>query len=231
MILIGMYDSPFVRRVAVSMNLLGVPFEHRNWSVGKDFELIRQFNPLARVPVLVQADGEPLIDSSAILEFLDELAGTQRALVPVSGKERREALKAVAIALGAADKGLQQLHEIVFKPEAKRHEPWMDRCRHQMHGALAELDRLAQGRPGRWMVGECLTQADITVTCVYTFLCDALNVSQSWLIYPGLSALSSRCEALPAFSRVKAKFHPPTPSGSTTPSEMSEHAVGLVRGA
>ena len=39
MILIGMFDSPFVRRVAVSMTLLEIPFEHRNWSVGKDFEL------------------------------------------------------------------------------------------------------------------------------------------------------------------------------------------------
>ena len=61
MILIGMFDSPFVRRVAVSMNLLGVPFEHRNWSVGKDFELIRQFNPLGRVPALVQTDGDTLV--------------------------------------------------------------------------------------------------------------------------------------------------------------------------
>jgi len=63
LILIGMFDSPFVRRVAVSMNLLGIAFEHRNWSVGKDFELIRQFNPLGRVPTLVQPDGEALIES------------------------------------------------------------------------------------------------------------------------------------------------------------------------
>jgi glutathione S-transferase len=82
MVLIGMFDSPFVRRVAVSMNLLGVLFEHRDWSIGKDFELIRQFNPLGRVPVLVQADGDTLIESSAILDFLDESAGPERALLP-----------------------------------------------------------------------------------------------------------------------------------------------------
>ena len=82
MILIGMFDSPFVRRVAVSMNLLELPFEHRNWSVGKDFELIRQFNPLGRVPALVLADGESLIDSAAILDFLDDLVGPERALLP-----------------------------------------------------------------------------------------------------------------------------------------------------
>ena len=72
MILIGMFDSPFVRRVAVSMNLLAIPFEHRNWSVGKDFELIRQFNPLGRTPTLVQTDGEAIIESAAILDLLDE---------------------------------------------------------------------------------------------------------------------------------------------------------------
>ena len=105
MILIGMFDSPFVRRVAVSMNLLQVPFDHRNWSVGKDFELIRQFNPLGRVPALVQTDGDTLIESSAILDFLDEQAGPERALMPRSGELRREALRVIAIALGGAEKG------------------------------------------------------------------------------------------------------------------------------
>jgi glutathione S-transferase len=218
MILIGMFDSPFVRRVAVSMNLLEMPFEHRNWSVGKDFELIRQFNPLGRVPALVQADGESLIDSTAILDYLDDAAGPERSLLPRSGRQRREVLRVVAIALGAAEKGLQQLHEILFKPETKRHEPWMDRCRQQMHGALGELDRLAQIRSGAWMVANRLTQADITATCVYTYLCDALGLSEPWLVYPGLSALASRCEALPAFAQVRMRFDPPTPYPEPTPS-------------
>ena len=219
MILIGMFDSPFVRRVAVSMNLLELPFEHRNWSVGKDFELIRQFNPLGRVPALVLADGESLIDSAAILDFLDDLVGPERALLPRSGKARRDALKAVATALGAGEKGLHQLFEIVFKPEAKRHEPWMDRCRHQMHGALGELDRLAHVRTGEWMAGNRLTQADIAATCVYTYLCDALGLSESWLVYPALSALVARCEAMPAFAQARLKFDPPMPYGHPKPSQ------------
>ena len=64
MILIGMFDSPFVRRVAVSMTLLDIRFEHRNWSVGKDFELIRQFNPLGPCAGPGASDGESLIDST-----------------------------------------------------------------------------------------------------------------------------------------------------------------------
>jgi glutathione S-transferase len=219
MILIGMFDSPFVRRVAVSMSLLEMPFEHRNWSVGKDFELIRQFNPIGRVPVLVLADGESLIDSAAILDFLDDLAGPDRALLPPTGKERRDALKAVSIALGAAEKGLHQLYETVFKPDSKRHEPWMDRCCAQMHGALTELDRLVQARAGDWLIGGRLTQADVTATCVYTYLCDALGLRESWRVYPRLSALASRCEALPAFAKSRLNFDPPAPEALST-SEM-----------
>ena len=214
MILIGMFDSPFVRRVAVSLRLLEVPFEHRNWSADRDFELIRQFNPLGRVPALVQPDGETLIDSSAILDFLDDSAGPERALLPASGLERRRALHIIALALGAADKGVALLEETLFLPQAKSYEPRIDRFRSQMHGALAEIDRLAQMQVGEWMVAGRMTQADITVTCVFGFLCDALQLGQSWVLYPGLTALSARCEALAAFRELRAKF---TPSESALP--------------
>ena len=105
MILIGMFDSPFVRRVAVTLNLLEIPYEHRNWSVGKDFELIRRYNPLGRVPTLVLDDGEPLIESAAILDCLDDLVGPERALLPLTGAPRRAALRVMAVATGAADGG------------------------------------------------------------------------------------------------------------------------------
>jgi glutathione S-transferase len=218
MILIGMLDSPFVRRVAVSLNLLQMPFEHRNWSVGKDFELIRQFNPLVRVPALVLPDGEALIDSNAILDFLDESAGPERALLPRSGRPRRDALRIAAIALGAAEKGVLQLYEAAFKPEDKRYEPWMERCRAQMHSALAELDRVSQGRADEWLIGGRMTQADVTATCVFTFLHDALELGRSWVVYPGLAALSARCEALPAFIAVRAKYRPP--NDPSNPSDL-----------
>jgi glutathione S-transferase len=208
MILIGMFDSPFVRRVAVSLRLLEVPFEHRNWSAYRDFELIRQFNPLGRVPALVLPDGEALVDSNAILDFLDDSAGPGRALLPRSGVERRRALHIIALALGAADKGILLLEDTLFRPRAKSYEPRIDRFRSQMHGALAEIDRLAQMQIDEWMVAGRMTQADITLTCVFGFLCDALQLGQSWVLYPGLTALSARCEGLPAFRELRAKFTP-----------------------
>jgi glutathione S-transferase len=209
MILIGMFDSPFVRRVAVSMNLLQMPFEHRNWSVGKDFELIRQFNPLGRVPALVLTDGDTLIESATILDFLDETAGPERSLLPRSGEPRREALRIVAIAVGGAEKGVLQVYETAFRPPEKRYRPWVERCHTQTHAALAELDRLCQVRGGEWLIGNRITQADITASCAYTFLSDALDINRDAVMYPALSALAGRCEALPEFRSVKADWFAP----------------------
>ena len=209
MILIGMFDSPFVRRVAVSMNLLGVAFEHRDWSIGKDFELIRQFNPLGRVPALVLADGDTLIESSAILDFLDEGAGAERALLPRGGEMRREVLRIIAIAIGAAEKGVTQVYESAFRPPEKRYRPWLERCHTQMHAALAELDRLCQVRAGEWLVRESISQADITATCAYTFLSDALGINRDTVVYPALAKIAARCEALPEFRSVRAEWFAP----------------------
>ena len=82
MILVGQYDSPFVRRVAVSLRVLGFDYEHDTRSVFGDFEAMRQVNPLGRIPSLVLDGGEVLIDSAAILDWLDETVGPDRALLP-----------------------------------------------------------------------------------------------------------------------------------------------------
>jgi glutathione S-transferase len=210
MLLIGMYDSPYVRRVAISMKLCGIAFEHADWSVGADFERIRQHNPLVRVPTLVLDDGEVLLDSAALLDYLDELVGPQRALLPRVGRERRTALKLMAVAMGAADKAREQVYERAFRQPERRHEPWLARCRTQMHGALSQLEHHASARgSGRWLVGERLTQADITVVCGFTFLTEALGLSAQAAPYPGLRALSARCEALPEFESSYGAASPP----------------------
>src|SRR4051794_18623024 len=85
MILVGQYDSPYVRRVAISLRVLDFAYEHDTRSVFGDFDSMRQTNPLGRIPSLVLASGETLIDSAAILDWLDEQVGPERALVPRSG--------------------------------------------------------------------------------------------------------------------------------------------------
>ncbi len=210
MLLIGMFDSPFVRRVAITMKLMELPFEHANWSIGRDFDRIREYNPLGRVPALVTDEGEKLLESGAILDYLEERAGPDRALLPRSGPERRQALRLMALATGAADKGAIQVYERVFRPEEKRHQAWTDRCRVQMSGSLAAIDRyLGERGVSQWLVGKRMTQADITVVCVFTFLNDALRVASDAVMFQSLAILAARCESLPVFQETRVPFHAP----------------------
>ena len=212
-LLIGMYDSPFVRRVAISLDLLGMPFEHRNWSVGKDFDRIREYSPLGRVPVLVPADGEPLTESAMILEHLDDLVGPERALMPPPGADRRAALRLLAFATGAAEKAIQIVGERVFRPEHLRHAPYVERCRAQMHGALGELDKACAAVADReWLVSDRVGTTDITVACFATYAREA--VPEPLDAVPALRARVDRCEALPVFRRYYAPFFQPDASGT-----------------
>ncbi len=205
-----MFDSPYVRRVVIAMTLLGLEFEHRNWSVGKDFDRIREYSPIGRVPALVLDSGEVLAESALILDYLDSLAGPQRALLPAEGDARRQSLRLIGLATGAVDKGITMVMERVFRPEEKRHAPWTDRCRVQAQGALAELEKHCIQRNGQWLVGDAMTLADITVGCNGTYLREAVPLDLS--VHPHLQAHVDRCEALPVFRQFHLPFDPPTPA-------------------
>ena len=111
MILIGQYDSPFVRRVAIALTLYPLPFEHNPWSVFGDMQKVQAYNPLVRVPALVLDDGAVLIESHCILDYLDGLVGVERALFPATGVARRDALKIAALATGMGDKAVSLFYE------------------------------------------------------------------------------------------------------------------------
>ncbi len=205
--LIGMFDSPYVRRVAISMQRLHLPFEHRNWSVGVDFDRIRQFSPLGRVPVLVLDDGTALVESAAILDAIDDLAGPSRALLPATGTLRREALRLMALAVASAEKAREVVHERMVRPSEKYHEQWVARCRDQMHGALGVLeDACARRGPSGWLVDDRLTQADVTVACMCTFLAESMAIFAEPGRYPRLQAHDAQCEALPEFRATYSKW-------------------------
>lgn len=194
--LIGQYNSPYVRRVAVSMHLLGVPFERAPVSTFREVDRMRAINPTLRIPALVLDDGTVLNDSTAILDGLDDEAGPDRALMPPHGSERRRCWQIVALAITASDKAKDIVYERGLRPAEKVHEPWIDRCRDQLETALAALDR---HEPHPWLLGPRLTQADITVACTLSFMRKALPEALPAGGYPNLERLSEACEALPAF--------------------------------
>src|SRR4030081_950894 len=114
MILIGQYDSPFTRRVAIALKLYGLASEPRPWSTFGDADKIAPFNPLRRVPTLVFEDGEVLIESTAILDYLDEVVGPSKAMIAENGPERRHALKICALATGLGDRAVSLVYERVL---------------------------------------------------------------------------------------------------------------------
>src|SRR5258708_6474314 len=120
------------------MRLYGIAYEHRPWSTFGDGDKVAGFNPLCRVPTLGLDDGEVLIESTAILDYLDELVGPAKALIPDSGRARREALKICAFGTGLGDKALSLFYERVLHKETS--ESWVDRCRTQVNAVLRALD-------------------------------------------------------------------------------------------
>lgn len=210
-ILIGMYDSSYTRRVAIALSLYGLPFEHRAWSVGRDFDRIRQYSPLGRAPTLVLEDGEVLTESAMMLDYLDHLVGPQRALLPASGVARRDALRLVALATGAVDKALLIVLERVFRPVEMHSEAWLARCRLQVDGALRALDISCNASAGYdWLVGDAMTHADIAVACFTTHVRESMPLDLA--PYPALRMHVDRCETLPVFRQHYASFNAPVPA-------------------
>ena len=207
MILIGQYDSPFVRRVGIAMRLYGIPFEHRPWSTFGDGEKVASFNPLRRVPTLVLDDGEVLIESGAILDYLDETVGPERALIPDRGDARRKALKIVALGTGLGDKAVSLFYERALHRETS--ETWTNRCRMQIGAALKALEADRGARASAYWFGDAMGHADIAVACALRFVSEAhpgvIDAAQN----PALAAHADRCEATKPFREIYQQFIPP----------------------
>jgi glutathione S-transferase len=207
MILIGQYDSPFVRRVAIAMRLYGLSFEHRPWSTFGDADKIAPYNPLRRVPTLVLDSGEALIESAMILEHLDELVGPEKAMIASRGPERYRHLRVCALATGLADKAVSLLYERVLRKEPSK--VWVERCQAQIGSVLEvlEKERAAVGTP--YWLGERIGHADIAAACALRFTSEAHPQLFSEVRYPMLALHASRCEALPEFREIVQPLAPP----------------------
>lgn len=207
MILRGQYDSPFVRRVAIALNLYGHSYEHRPWSAFGDAEVLGDHNPLRRVPALSLDDGECLFECAAILDHLDELAAPDSRLLATSGRARRSGLRTSALASGMCDKMISLIYERVFHPTVA--EDWVRRCLTQVLGALGALETECSVLQTPYWHGTAPGHADAAVACAIRFLHEAHAGIAAAGSRPFLTAHSERCEALAAFHSVVQPFAPP----------------------
>ena len=207
MILIGQYDSPFVRRVAIALRLYGLPFEHRPWSTFGDADKIAPFNPLRRVPTLVLDGGEALIESTAILDYLDELVGPEKAMIAEKGPERRRGLKICALAAGLGDKAVSLVYERVLRKDQLK--LWVERCEAQISGALDVLEAERAGIASPYWFGTRIGHADIMVGTAVRFASAAVPDLLELHAAPRVAAWCARLEALPVFIKTYLPFEAP----------------------
>lgn len=202
MVLIGMLDSPFVRRVAITMQVLGIDYQYRPLSIFESFEEFRSVHPLVKAPTLVCDDGEMLVDSTLIIDYLELLIGPEKSLMPNDASARRTALQQIGEALVAMEKVIQLVDEKTQRPADVQHEPWINRLEQQVISAagLMEASVEAAIESGNdWLSGTDPMQADITTAVAWDFIRRVASSTIRSTNHPYLIEYSERAEALPAF--------------------------------
>ena len=203
--LIGQYDSPFVRRVGIALRLYELPFTHQPWSTFADADKIRPYNPLHRVPTLVLDDGDVLIESHLILDYLDSLVPAARTMFPRSEPARHRAIQVSALATGIADKAVSLFYEKRMHRDVS--EVWVERCCSQVRAGYAALE--AQRGPTPYWFGDAIGHADIAVATMMQFVREAHANVIDLTQFSALAAHATRCEALPVFREIQQPFIPP----------------------
>lgn len=194
--LIGYLDSPFVRRVAVSARYLGIPYEHRELSIFRDFEEFRAINPLVKVPTLICDDGQTLVDSTLIIDYLESIAG--KSLMPADETDRVRALSIIGTSMVVMEKVAQLIYETRQRPAEVQYAPWIERLEQQLCGAL-ELLESSVGDGSCWVFGDAVTQADITAAIAWRFVQHVVPERMPPDRFPGQVVFSGRAEKLPEF--------------------------------
>ena len=198
--LVGQYDSPFLRRVAVTMHYYGIPYERDVLSVFRNADEVAEINPLIKVPILILPNGEKIFDSQMILDYLDEEAGTEKSLTPARSAERRAVLRAVTIGWGVAEKSVALSIDKNLHANAPSLQ-WRHRVRHQIKLALEWLENEASAE-GPWFFGEKLTQADITFAAAVDHVAFRHDRELNWDSHPRLKAIYHRAIDLDCFKAV-----------------------------
>ena len=209
--LVGMLDSPYVRRVAVCLDLLEVPFEHVALSVFSTFTQFQQINPVVKAPTLVCDDGGLLMDSALILQYVEDARGSPSPLWSRDAATRLLQFRAVAHASAACDKVVQLVYEMQLRPPEAQHEPWKKRVRGQLRAAFQALEAMTPGistgvDPAQ--LNHATIWSAIVWQCARSLLAGEIPAH----LHPKLDRLSLQFETLPVFRR-----YPPEGPGVPSP--------------
>lgn len=196
--LYGRYASPYVRRVAVTLTHLGLPYEQVVISSVTDPEGVRKINPLGKVPLLALDDGTDLVDSTAILDYVLGDMKPDANVLPAAGPARRDIVQLCAIATTVLEKTIYGIYETSKRPEEKYHLPVREDMHVQVRNGLGMLQTRAANE-GPWLNGTHMTLADITVASMWAFLQRVTPALADAQAFPALERLGAHCASLPIF--------------------------------
>jgi glutathione S-transferase len=194
-----MLDSPYVRRVAISLRFLRLPFAHEPVSVFRHFDHFASINPVVKAPTFVTDDGTVLMESSLILEHVERLAPEALRLAPMRIADHGRAQRIIGLALAACEKTVQIVYEHELRPQEKQHQPWLERVGGQLSAAYRLLEAEVGRADGGWLFGPRPLQADITTAVAWRFTREMLGDVVRPEDHPAIAKLSTRAESLPEF--------------------------------
>lgn len=201
--LYGSPTSPFVRKVRVFAAERGSPIRFVPEDPWQKTDLLLSLNPLGKVPVLICDDGRRVIDSLAIIDFLDQAGAPQGRMLASSGPERWDALHWHGIAHGLIDATVIRLLEtrrpakLQLASIMAREEARIDRILAFAEAHMVEIEPQREDSPGfaALMLGVALVYLDF-------------RYRSDWRTeHPQLAAFIERIGERPSF----VKTRPPSP--------------------
>ncbi len=200
MILRSTPASPFVRKVRITIALLGMAdkIAVQETDLNDPADSIRTQNPLGKIPALVLDDGTALYDSRVILDYLDHLAGGGR-IIPRDAPARYDALRLQALCDGALDASVLIVYESRYRTEAQRVQAWVDRQADKIKRTLDALEAAPPPLDALPSVGQ------IALACLLGYR--DLRFGGTWRkSHPKLVAWLDRFAAqVPAFAKTKVE--------------------------
>jgi glutathione S-transferase len=202
--LIFSQSSPFVRKVRIAAIELGlidkIEFAPVTVAPGQpNDQYMHDVNPLKKIPALILDNGDVIIDSYVIVEYLDELAGGGK-LIPASGPTRWKVKSDHHLLQGMLDSMLLCRYEKAVRPQGLQWQAWSDDHWNRTWQGMARFDKQAD------VLSRPLDIVQIGLVCVLGYA-DFRFADCGWRkAYPNLDAFHEKMLTRPS---VKISLPPP----------------------